>query len=179
MSRNIIGILVVIFLLLGTYVYFYEIGKGEKKDQTPKKVKVIDIIPEDVQELIINKGDQSATLQLVEGQWRITKPVDASVPTQKVYDLLSFFNYGIVREIDPNPTDLAQYGLDKPIYEFWIKTKGDDQFKVLLIGDDAPGNISCYGQVKGQPKVVLLGVRYRQELERALEDFSKAPDKKG
>jgi hypothetical protein len=178
MSRNKIGILVIIFLLLGVYVYFYETGKGEKKNQSEKKVKVIDIIPEDVQEIIINKGDQSAALRMAEGQWRITRPADASVPNQKVSDLLSFFNYGIVREIDQNPTDLAQYGLDKPTYEFWIKTRGDDTFKVLLIGDDAPGNISCYAQVKGQTKVVLLGVRYRQELEMALLDFSKASDAK-
>lgn len=179
MSRNRIGILIVIFLILGAYVYFYEIGKGEKKDQLPEKVKVLEINPEDVQEIIIKKEDQSAELVMLDGQWRIIKPVDVNVANQKIEDLLSFFDYGIVRVIDPNPSDLKQYGLDQPRYEFLIKTKGNDSFRTLLIGGDAPGNISCYGKVEGQSKVVLLGIRYRQELERALINFSRAPDTQG
>ena len=179
MSRKKIGVLIVIFLLLGAYVYFYEIAKGDKKDQSPEKVKVLDINPEDVQEIIIRKEDQSVSLRMGEGQWRIKNSVDVSISNERVSDLLSFFNYGIVRVIDSNPSDLKQYGLDQPRYEFWIKTKGEELFKTLLIGSDAPGNISCYGKVKGKPKVVLLGIRYRQELKRALIDFLRAPDTQG
>jgi len=179
MSRKKIGILIVIFLILGAYVYSYEIGKGDKKDQSPEKVKVLDINPEEVQEIIIKKEDQSVALRMVEGQWRIKNPVDASVANERVFDLFSFFDYGIVRVIDSNPSDLKAYGLDQPRYEFWIKTKGDELFKTLLIGSDAPGNISCYGKVKDKPKVVLLGICYRQELQRALIDFLRAPDTQG
>ncbi|MBW1900936.1 MAG: DUF4340 domain-containing protein [Deltaproteobacteria bacterium] len=178
MSQKKIGILIVIFLILGAYVYFYEIGKGDKKDRFPEKVKVLDINPEDVQEIIIKKEDQSVALRMVEGQWRIKSPVDASVENERISDLLSFFDYGIVRVIDSNPSDLKQYGLDQPRYEFWIKTKGDELFKTLLIGSDAPGNISCYGKVKGKPKVVLLGIRYRQEIKRALTDFLREAETK-
>lgn len=174
MSRNKIAVLIVIFLLLGTYVYFYEIGKGEKKDQAPEKVKVLDIIPEDVQEIIVKKEDQHVALRMINGQWRIIEPGDADAANKRVNDLLSFFDYGIVRVIDPNPSDLEQYGLDRPKYEFWIKTKGEESFKTIIIGSDAPGNISCYAKVKGQPKVVLLGILYRQELERALKEFLRA-----
>jgi len=178
MSLNRIGILIVIFLLLGAYVYFYEIGKGEKKDQAPEKVKVLDIDPEAVQEIIIKKEEQSVTLRKVEGGWRIIAPGHGDVKKQTVLDLLSFFDYGIVRVIDPNPSDLVQYGLDRPQYEFWIKTKDSDAFQTLLIGSDAPGNISCYGKLKGHPKVVLLGVRYRQEIDLALKNFLEAAEGK-
>ncbi len=178
MSRNKIGILIVIFLLLGVYVYFYEIGKGEEKAKAPEKVKIIDVNPEDVQEIILKKDAQRVTLRRVEGQWRVEKPHNADVPNDKVHDLLSFFDYGIVRVIDNNPPDLKQYGLDMPRNEFWIKSEGNDAFQTLLIGGDAPGSLSCYAKVKGKSQVVLLGVRYRQELERALINFSKASDAK-
>jgi hypothetical protein len=177
MSRNKIAVLIFVFLILGTYVYFYEIGKGEKKDQAPEKVKVLDINPEDVQEIIIKKEDQHVALRMIDGQWRVIDPGDADVKNQRVNDLLSFFDYGIVRVIDPNPSDLEQYGLIRPKYEFWIKTKGEETYKTLIIGSDAPGKISCYAKVKGRSKVVLLGILYRQELERALKDFLRALDK--
>ena len=174
MSLNKIGILVLAFLLLGSYVYFYEIGKGDNKDQPPEKEKILDINPEDVREVILKKEDQSISHRRVDDQWGIIKPASLDVSNNKVYDLLSFFDYGIVRVIDTNPSDLEQYGLDRPRYELWVKTKGDDTFQTLLIGGDAPGNISCYAKVKGEAKIVLLGILYRQDLDRALTDFSRA-----
>jgi len=180
MRRTKISILILVFLLLGTYVYLYEIDKGGKEEkQVPVKVKVLDIKPEDVQEIVIKKEDQSVTLTAAGDCWRIKGSAEANVSKEKVYDLLSFFDYGIVREIAASPTDLKEYGLDSPRYEFWIKTKGDDKFEVLLIGGDAPGSISCYGKVKDRPEVVLLGVRYRQEIKRALTNFLRKAEPEG
>jgi hypothetical protein len=56
-----------------------------------------------------------------------------------------------------------------------IKGRKDQGVRTLLIGDDAPGNLSCYAMVEGNPRVILLGVRYRQEFDRALADFTRAP----
>ncbi len=176
MSRNKIGILILIFVLLGAYVYFYEIVPSREVEQAPEVEKVIDFKLEDVQEIVLKKRGKSILLKIVDGQWSVTNPGEADVSNKEVHDLLSFFNYGIVRLIDANPLDLKQYGLESPRYEFGIKAKGDDIFQTLLIGDDAPGSLSCYAKVKGQSRVVLLGVRYRQELKRALKVFSRALD---
>ena len=42
-----------------------------------------------------------------------------------VHNLLSVFDYGILDVIHDHPTNLADFGLDNPEFEFSIKVKGD------------------------------------------------------
>ena len=79
----------------------------------------------------------------------------------------------LLRVIEPNCSQFELYGLENPRYEFGVKEKGEDAFQTLLIGEDAPGNLSCYARVEGQKKVLLIGIRYRQEFDRAFTDFSQ------
>ena len=68
-------------------------------------------------------------------------------------------------------SNLSQYGLDRPEIEFGIRGKGDDTFHTLSIGGNSPGSLSCYGRVKGEPGILLLGIRYKIELDRRLSFF--------
>jgi len=174
MNLNKIVILAVIFLLLGVYVYIFETGSAKVDEVVTDKVeKALDFNVEEVLEVRIKKEGQIVLLKLLNGQWRIVKPVDAGVVNEKVHDLLTFFDCGIVRVIEANGSNFKLYGLENSRYEFGVKTRGDNTFQTLLIGEDAPGNLSCYARVKGQEKVVLLGVRYRQEFDSAFTEFSQ------
>ncbi len=176
MKPGRLTMLILVFFLLAAYVFFYEVDRSAELDKTRQVEKALYIDPEDAQEIVLKKEGISVSLKRDNGQWRVIKPVQRDADNEKVNDLLTFFDYGIVREIESMPSDLGQYGLDTPKYEFWIRSKGEDTFRALLIGDDAPGNISCYGKVKAYSRVILLGVRYRQELDRAITDFSRASD---
>ena len=92
---------------------------------------------------------------------------------RRINDLLSIFDYGIVRLIDTNPPDYAQYGLDQPKIELGIKIKGNPKFRTLLIGSNNPNNTSCYARVEGQPEVLLIGISYKRELDREPSFFIK------
>ena len=174
MNLKRIAILTVIFLLLGVYVYIFEIGSAKDEEVVTDEVeKALDFNAEEVLEVKIEKEGRIVLLKILDGQWRIVKPVDAGVANEKVNDLLTFFDHGIVRVIEANGSDFKLYGLENPRYEFGVKTRGGNTFQTLLIGEDAPGNLSCYARVKGQKKVVLLGVRYRQEFDRAFTEFSQ------
>ena len=174
MNLNKIAILTVIFLLLGVYVYIFETGSAKDEEVVTDAVeKALDFNAEEVLEVKIKKEGQIVLLKLLDGQWRLVKPVDAGVANEKVHDLLTFFDCGIVRAFEANGSDFKLYGLENPRYEFGVKTMGDNTFQTLLIGEDAPGNLSCYARVKGQERVVLLGVRYRQEFDRAFTAFSQ------
>lgn len=174
MNLNKIAILTVIFLLLGVYVYIFETGSAKDEEVVTDEVeKALDFNAEEVLEVKIEKEGRIVLLKILDGQWRIVKPVDAGVANERVHDLLTFFDHGIVRVIEANGSDFKLYGLENPRYEFGIKTRGDNTFQTLLIGEDAPGNLSCYARVKGQKKVILLGVRYRQEFDWAFTEFSQ------
>lgn len=174
MNHRKIATLTVIFLFLGVYVYMFE--TGPPKDESPGTIKVekaIDFDAEEVLEVKIGKEGQLVLLRRFEGQWRIVEPVDAGVSNNRVRDLLSYFDFGIVRVIEPDCSNFELFGLENPRYEFGVKEKGAESFLTLLIGEDAPGKLSCYARVEGQNKVLLVGIRYRQEFDRAFTDFSQ------
>ena len=175
MNLNKFVILTVIFLLLGAYVYLFEIGSAKDEEVVTDEVeKALDFNTEDVVGVSLEGNGQAVLLKKVKGQWKIERPGGPDADNEKVFDLLSFFDCGIVRVIEMNPSDIKVYGLDRPSFEFGIKIAGGESFHTLIIGDDAPGNLSCYAKVKGRTKVILLGVRYRQEFDRALKELSQA-----
>jgi hypothetical protein len=81
-----------------------------------------------------------------------------------VHSLLSVFDYGILDVIHDNPENLAEFGLDNPEFQFSIKVKGDP-LKTLLIGSDNPTQNSCYAKVETLPRVLLLGILYKTDLD--------------
>jgi len=172
MNFNKLVILSVIFLLLGGYVYLFEMGSTKDDEVVTDEVeKALDFNAEQVVGVSLKAHGQAVLLKKVKGQWKIDRPGEPDADNDKVFDLLSFFDCGIVRVIEMNPSDIKVYGLDRPRYEFGIKITRKETFQTLIIGDDAPGNLSCYAKVKGRAKVILLGVRYRQEFERVLKEW--------
>jgi len=177
MNLNRFVILTILFLLLGTYVYLFEIGSTKDQDIITDVVeKVLDFDAEDVVGVSLKGVGRSVSFEKVNGQWKIVRAGETDAINNNVFDLLSLFDYGIVRVIEMNPSDLKMYGLDRPRYEFGIKIAGVEAFQTLIIGEDAPGNLACYAKVKGRTKVVLIGIRYRQEFERALKALSLESD---
>jgi hypothetical protein len=174
MNNKKFASMTLIFLLLGVYVYIFETDPAKDGSiGTIKVPKAIDFDAEEVLEVKIGKQRQFVLLKRFEGQWRIVEPVDAGVSNKRIHDLLTFFDIGIVRVIEANCSHFELYGLDNPRYEFGVKERGENVFQTLLIGEDAPGNLSCYARVEGQEKVLLIGIRYRQEFDRAFSDFSR------
>lgn len=169
MSRNGIGILILLLIPIGLYVYFYEIGVEKKTEANLEVKKVFYFKPENVQEVVLKRKGQSILLRKENGQWRIKKPLEADGDNKKIYDLLSVFDYGIVRVMETVSTDLSQYGLDRPTIEFRIKVKGQNAYQSLMIGGNNPDNSCVYARVKEQSGIFVLGIRYRIELSR---DFS-------
>ena len=174
MNLKKIAILTIIFILLGVYVLIFETNTVKDEGIATSKVeKAIDFDVEKVLEVKIQREGETLWLKRFDGQWRIVAPVDAGVSNDRMHDLLTFFDVGIVRVVEPDCSHFELFGLEDPRYAFGVKERGDNVFHTLLIGEDAPGNLSCYARVEGQNKVLLVGIRYRQEFDRAFTDFSQ------
>ncbi|SPD73594.1 hypothetical protein PITCH_A1900010 [uncultured Desulfobacterium sp.] len=170
-------VLLIVFIILALYVFFFESGGKDKENSLPPVKKALDIIPEDIGEIVLRRDDLYVLLENIDSKWRIKRPFEADANNDMVHDLLSIFDCGIVRVIDEKPSNLKTFGLTSPRYLFAVKDK-KGRVRTLLVGDDAPGNLSCYSKLEGSSQVFLLGVRYRQEFDRALAQFARPQGKR-
>ena len=67
--------------------------------------------------------------------------------------------------------ELSEYGLNQPEIEFKIKFEGDVPDRTLLIGGDSPSGSCSYGKLKDQSRILLLGIRYKMDLDRDVNFF--------
>ncbi len=176
-NRIVIVVLIPLFVLLGGYAYFYEINRGERRTKKTSRIEIFNFSTNDVQEIELRQRDQTLLFKKEKGQWSIKRPIQTFVDNNKIDDLLSVFDYGVIRVIDVDPSENGQYGLERPEIEFGIKVKGDSEFRTLLIGSNHPTNVSCYARVKGEFRVLLVGIVYKRELERVLSFFESRRSK--
>ena len=102
-------------------------------------------------------------------QWHLSSPKEAPVKKEKIDSMLSVFDYGFSREVNSNPSDLSEYGLDDPPIEFGIRISGEERFKTIQLGDNSPSDLNCYAKLKEQPNVYVVGILYKRELEEGLK----------
>jgi Domain of unknown function (DUF4340) len=158
-------ILAIIFILVAGFLFQLKWRESKRKVE-----RIFTFNPREVEEIRLVKGHQTITLKKEEKEWKgWTSTKTGSTKTigdeKIIYNLLSVFDYGILEVIDDHPTTLADFGLDSPEFEFSIKTKGDSAFKTLLIGSDNPAQNSCYAKVETLPRVLLLGILYKTDLD--------------
>ncbi|MFA4916183.1 MAG: DUF4340 domain-containing protein [Syntrophales bacterium] len=180
MNKKTIAILLLIFIGLGTYVYFFETDRSDEvvnKEATGNKVKkLLSIDPRDVNEIVLTRKNERIVFKKETGQWIIKDPIAATARNEMVDGLLSIFDFGIVREITTDLLDASKYGLDSPEIEFEIRFKNDKKPpQTLLLGNDSPDSSSCYGRLKSQSRIVLLGVIYKRDLSLDLDTFIEKP----
>ena len=169
-------ILFFVAFLLGGYVLVYEINGSSKKDPTGPLERIFHFQADNVEEIEILRKSQNIFFKKEGAQWDVAHPdfADAVAPdiiNKRIQNLLTIFDYGIVRVVVEGPSDISQFGLDKSELLLSIKVKGEAQPKILLIGNDNPTFMSCYAMVEGEQRVLLLGISYKAEIEREIDFF--------
>ena len=168
MNRYKSAVLIVILALLGGYTYFWETKKPKTGQAAGNAQKIFNINSNDAGEIALRMRGLSFLLKKEGGQWKIEKPHQVNISKKRVDDLLSIFDYGIVRVVDKGPSDYAQYGLDRPEVEIGVRIGGLSKFQTLLIGNNNPTDTCSYAGVKGRPEVLLVGTSYGREIEEAI-----------
>ncbi len=171
MSNRAIGILSIIFILLGFYLYLFETEKTDEADKPAEVEKLLNVDPENVVEIVLTRKKERIVFKKKAGQWFAEEPVRRKARNERIKDILDIFDLGIVRDITTDLADASKYGLDRPKIAFSLKFKDEKVNQTLLIGDDSPGSIGCYARLRSQSRIVLLGILYKRELEYKLETF--------
>src|SRR5213596_1702294 len=166
------AILAVVLLALGAFYYVYEIRGGpERAKVEAQKGRLWTVDAADVTEVELRRGGEVVTLKREPDGWRLVGPVTARGDRGKVDETLTTLTTARVdREIDAAPTQLDQYGLDKPAADVTLQLK-DGRRLGLQLGAKNPTGIWVYAREAGKPAVFVVSDMVLRDVTRPLVDF--------
>lgn len=186
-------LLILILVALSAYLYFFDIKGAEKRDLAEEKRKKeewrkIQLFPfrtEDFEKIRLVKSNQTIVYEEENSAWWMKEPMTIKGNQDAVVDIIqSIMN---VVETDPvadNPSDLAQFGLDRPRMEIGIKLRGEAKTRTLLLGSDNPTSTTIYAKLDDSPRVFLVGSLIRWEVSKEFNNLKNRtgpffPNKEG
>lgn len=164
--------LAVVLIGLGTFFYVYEVRQGPAREKaaTVKDRVWTELEAKDIDDVTIKRGAEVIHLRRVDSAWTLTAPVEAKAESRPVDDLLSSLATARVeREIDANPSKLADFGLEPAAAEISFKAKGQEHG--LRLGVKNPTGLWVYAQQTGKPAVFLAPESLLRDAQKSVTDF--------
>lgn len=159
------------FILLGAYIYFFEVNKNLGENGK----RLLDFSEDEIEAIVLNYQDQKIRLnRLLSGKWVLTHPLQYPADESVIRLVLSALNTSQVKRIleaNPSKKDLATFGLDKPYTKLLVTGKKGKAFPAILVGDKTPVGRSTYVKRENNPAVLLTSTLLRSSLEKKLYDF--------
>lgn len=166
--------LVVVLAALGAYIYFVDskrpadapVAEGE----SPKE-KLFKVETDKINEIRLTAQGESTLLQKDKDGWKLVEPVKADAdPPEAIGLATNITSVESVRLVDENPTDLAQFGLDKPAITVEFKGEGNVGGS-LSLGNKNPTQGEMYAMKGGEKKVFLISTFQESNFNRKSFDL--------
>jgi len=160
-------ILFIIFVVLLALVYFLEF---QSKNQEDTGDKLVDLSSEDVEKIVLKKGEEIIQFERAEEEWLITEPLEAKGDKYEINRLADdFSDLRIERVVEDEPSDLEKYGI--PQTDVILFTKGQEQPITILIGMENPLDKTFFAKREDEQRVVLIPSLLKSLLEKNVFDF--------
>jgi hypothetical protein len=166
-------ILFVICLLLGCYMYFYEIKGGEQRTKAKEAenqvwkfesntIRQIDLSSSNLLISAVRQSDKD---------WILTSPKKYDADSDELNRLAGSAS-NIRREtvVDPNAPDLARFGLSPARASLKVKT-GDGKQYAIDFGTNNPTGSSAYAAIPGKREVFLVSTAVVSAFEKKTDDL--------
>ncbi|KRE97896.1 hypothetical protein ASG89_28735 [Paenibacillus sp. Soil766] len=169
MKRFIPTILLVVICIGG---FWYASSKDffqEKKDE-PKSLLILK--QEDVKAVSVKTEDGQIEISRTTNGWDMQKPAAAPINSNQVDSWLDML--GLVTStklVEDQATNLAEYGLDKPVGTYEVTLK-DGSKQGLLVGTVLPIEGFSYVQVQGSSAVYQVSDQSLTSLNKTPVDFA-------
>ena len=180
-------ILATIAILLGGFVYVYEIqGKPQIEEIQNNQHKIFDFQSDDIKTLTIKTKQQTLKFERTKDLnkiWQMKQPKDTPANDAVVSFLINLLVYGQSDRILTIPVEQRQdYGLDTPSATIDIELKNQQKHQ-LILGNPDFKNEFIYAQIDPLPqvkgvKVSLISKDFLNAVERKLEEWEQQPDTK-
>lgn len=164
-------LLAVVLILLGAYVYFFELQKktAEKSD------RLLNFKEDEAQGIILNYPDQEIRIQRdAQGRWRLVRPLEAAADESTIGTVLAALNTSDVKRIveeKPSEADLQNFGLDKPQVRVLISLTTGIALPPVFVGARTPIGGSVYVRRGTAATVLLTDAALQSTLAKRLNDF--------
>jgi hypothetical protein len=160
-----------VLVLLGAYIYFFELNK----DLGENGKRLLAFSEEDIESIVLNYQDQKIEInRQPSGKWVLTHPLQFPADESVIRQVLSALDTSEVKRVlekKPSKKDLAEFGLDKPYAKLFVKGKKGKALPAILVGDKTPIGRSAYVKRENDPAVLLTSTLLRSSLEKKLYDF--------
>jgi len=150
--------LLVVFVALGSYVYFVELERPPASE-TPPNERLLDTTADEFSRLTIGVDDEDTVLTRTDdgGAWQLTAPVASPADDAQVSSITSALaSLEIRRVVDDAAVDLTPFGLSEPAVVVGFVLSGDAEERRLLIGDTTPTGGERYATLADSGRVVLI-----------------------
>jgi hypothetical protein len=138
--------------------------------------KLFDFVYDDINTLAMNRGGQNVFRSVKEkddfSSWTMTEPIKGSMNSAALSPMLEALSGTTVDEfVEDKPSDLAQYGLDEPAYEFEFGTATAGTYK-LLMGDEKEKGSTIYAKLDNSDEVFTVSISsYNAFLDKPLKEI--------
>ncbi|MEQ9553526.1 MAG: DUF4340 domain-containing protein [Coleofasciculus sp. G3-WIS-01] len=180
-------LLLIVALLLGGFVYFYEIvGTPQREAAKEAEKQLFGFEEDEIQWVNVYIQEDSFKFERVsepEPGWRMTEPKDVLASDPSVSFLLNLLVEGKSDRTIPNvsPESLKEYGLDKPQAMVTVRLKNGETHEIIL-GKPDFNNSFLYAQVdsfsdKSQRSNVFLVPRdFEYAVNRPLSEWEQSKE---
>ncbi|HSG05869.1 MAG TPA: DUF4340 domain-containing protein, partial [Nitrospiria bacterium] len=137
--RNPTLILAAVFLILGAYLYFFELpDKNAREEAGLNETRVLDVTADSIETIIIRHPEEEIHLEKQGPEdWTIRRPLETEADAQEVRGLIStLVDLRHERIVEETGAEAAEFGLDHPFLE--VVLESSDRSETIRIGDDAP-----------------------------------------
>lgn len=167
------AVLALLFAALAVFYYVYEIRLAPEREKAQQaKGRLWMVEPKDVEEVIFKRQADTVHIKREGEDWVLLAPVKAKGDRGPVQDLVTnLVTAKVDREIDPNPSQLGDFGLAQPAVEVTVKVKGKGEPLALHLGGKNPTGAWVYGKEKDRPAVFILSELLLRDASRPVSDF--------
>jgi hypothetical protein len=169
------GLLVALVLLaaLAGGLYYSNKQKAAEAAKPPADTppKIVALTEGDITKVVLKKGAYETDLQKTGDKWQITAPMPYAADQSAVSQLVTAAaNVSSDRVVEDKASNLSAYGLNAPILEVDVTSKGGKISK-LKIGDDTPTNSGSYAMLDGDPRVFTVASYVKTGLDKSVNDL--------
>jgi len=165
--------LLVICAALGSYVYFYEIKGGEKRERAKQEEnRLWKYESGNIQQIDLIFPDQHITgVRTGEKEWKVTAPRALDADSEE-FNRLAGSAADMSREsvVEPSAADLGAFHLNPAEVSLQFKTK-DGQERKIRFGSNNPTGSSTYAAIEGKNEVFLVANYVASAFRKKLEDL--------
>ena len=152
------GIMLVLFLALGSYAYFIE-SERPPASETDVNEQALDVEQSAIVSLSVTtrNGDDTSLNRDGEEDWTVVEPFMATADNNAVSAIVeSLASLEIRRVVEETPSDLSPFGLVQPTVSIGFSTENNSASLTLAVGDETPTGADRYATLTGSDRVFLI-----------------------